>query len=106
MAYRKTTPTMVARVTTALDLGEVIDQGAEDRDLPVLRICCASARIRGRSTAGGRRPEVELRGFEPLTPCMPSRDPRHDAHHETLRGRALPQGSRAGAWWFVRARMA
>ena len=49
---------------------------------------------------------VELRGFEPLTPCMPSRDPRHSAHHEPSRSRALPQGSRAGAWWFVRLRRA
>jgi hypothetical protein len=46
---------------------------------------------------------VELRGFEPLTPCMPSRDLRHPAHHETLHSRASHQGSRAGAWWFVRA---
>src|SRR4029450_3112648 len=28
---------------------------------------------------------VELRGFEPLTPCMPSRDPHHDDHHKPLR---------------------
>jgi hypothetical protein len=40
---------------------------------------------------------VELRGFEPLTSCMPSRDPHHGAHHEALRSRALHQSSRAGA---------
>jgi hypothetical protein len=45
---------------------------------------------------------VELRGFEPLTPCMPSRDPRHDAHHKPSRSRPLHQSSKAGAWWFVR----
>jgi hypothetical protein len=38
---------------------------------------------------------VELRGFEPLTPCMPSRDPRHDAHHETSRGRAFQRSGRS-----------
>jgi hypothetical protein len=32
---------------------------------------------------------VELRGFEPLTPCMPSRDPRHSTHHEPLRSKLL-----------------
>jgi hypothetical protein len=31
---------------------------------------------------------VELRGFEPLTPCMPSRDPHRDAHHEPSHSRA------------------
>jgi hypothetical protein len=45
---------------------------------------------------------VELRGFEPLTPCMPSRDPHHDAHHATLRSRASHQSRRAGAYWFAR----
>jgi hypothetical protein len=47
---------------------------------------------------------VELRGFEPLTPCMPSRDPRRDTHHEPSRSRALHQRRMAGAWWFVRVR--
>jgi hypothetical protein len=49
---------------------------------------------------------VELRGFEPLTPCMPSRDPHHDDHHEPLRSRALHQSRKAGEWWFVWARRA
>ena len=49
---------------------------------------------------------VELRGFEPLTPCMPSRDPHHDDHHKASRNRALQHGRRAGAWWFVRVRRA
>jgi hypothetical protein len=39
---------------------------------------------------------VELRGFEPLTPCMPSRDPRHDANHEPLRYRAKQQNKDVG----------
>jgi hypothetical protein len=38
---------------------------------------------------------VELRGFEPLTPCMPSRDPRHSAHHEASRNRGIQQSSRS-----------
>jgi hypothetical protein len=45
-----------------------------------------------------------LRGFEPLTPCMPSRDPRHSAHHEPSRSRALHQRRRAVVWWFARLR--
>jgi hypothetical protein len=45
---------------------------------------------------------VELRGFEPLTPCMPSRDPHHNAHHEPSRSRPLHQSWGGGAWWFVR----
>jgi hypothetical protein len=49
---------------------------------------------------------VELRGFEPLTPCMPSRDPRHDAHHEPSRSRALHQSRRADVWCFVWAHRA
>jgi hypothetical protein len=49
---------------------------------------------------------VELRGFEPLTPCMPSRDPYHGAHHETPRSRVLHQSSTAGEWWFVWVRRA
>jgi hypothetical protein len=49
---------------------------------------------------------VELRGFEPLTPCMPSRDPRHSAHHEPLRGRPLQQSRRPEAWWFAWLRRA
>jgi hypothetical protein len=49
---------------------------------------------------------VELRGFEPLTPCMPSRDPHHSAHHRTLRSRPLHQSSKAGEWCFVWARRA
>jgi hypothetical protein len=49
---------------------------------------------------------VELRGFEPLTPCMPSRDPRHGAHHEPSRSRALHQSRKTGAWWFVWVRRA
>jgi hypothetical protein len=49
---------------------------------------------------------VELRGFEPLTPCMPSRDPHRDPHHETVRSRALHQTRRTGAWWFVWLRRA
>ena len=49
---------------------------------------------------------VELRGFEPLTPCMPSRDPRHSAHHKALRSRALHQSRTADAWWFMWVRRA
>jgi hypothetical protein len=49
---------------------------------------------------------VELRGFEPLTPCMPSRDPRHSDPHETSRSRALHQSRRADAWWFAWLRRA
>jgi hypothetical protein len=49
---------------------------------------------------------VELRGFEPLTPCMPSRDPHHSAHHKPSRSRALQQSKKASAWWFVRFRRA
>jgi hypothetical protein len=49
---------------------------------------------------------VELRGFEPLTPCMPSRDPRHDAHHEPSHSRALHQSMRAVVWWFTWVRRA
>ena len=40
---------------------------------------------------------VELRGFEPPTPGMPSRGPRHSAHHKSLGSRPLPaeqEGSR------------
>jgi hypothetical protein len=49
---------------------------------------------------------VELRGFEPLTLCMPSRDPRQSAPHETSRSRALHQRRRVGAWWFAWLRRA
>jgi hypothetical protein len=49
---------------------------------------------------------VELRGFEPLTPCMPSRDPRHDVHHEPSRSRPSQRSRRAGAWWFAWVRRA
>ena len=49
---------------------------------------------------------VELRGFEPLTPCMPSRDPHHSAHHKALRSKPLHQSMRAVVWWFVWARRA
>jgi hypothetical protein len=49
---------------------------------------------------------VELRGLNPLTPCMPSTDPHHNAHHETSSSRPLHQTRRAGAWWFVRVRRA
>ena len=45
---------------------------------------------------------VELRGFEPLTPCMPSRDPHHGAHHKASRSRPLQLRKRARVWWFVR----
>jgi hypothetical protein len=44
---------------------------------------------------------VELRGFEPLTPCMPSRDPRHGAHDKASRSRPLHQCIAAGAWWLL-----
>jgi hypothetical protein len=44
--------------------------------------------------------------LELLTPCMPSRDPRHSAHHEPSRSRALHQSARAGAWWFAWLRRA
>jgi hypothetical protein len=40
-------------------------------------------------------------GIEPLTPCMPSRDPHHGTHHKTLRSKALHQSSTAREWWFV-----
>jgi hypothetical protein len=49
---------------------------------------------------------VELRGFEPLTPCMPSRDPHHGGHHAPSRSRPLHQRRMAGAWWFARLRRA
>jgi len=49
---------------------------------------------------------VELRGFEPLTPCMPSRDPRHSVHHEPLRSRALQRSRKAIPWCFVWVRRA
>jgi hypothetical protein len=49
---------------------------------------------------------VELRGFEPLASCMPSRDLRYGAHNRTLRCRAMHQSSSAGAWWLVWARPA
>jgi hypothetical protein len=49
---------------------------------------------------------VELRGFEPLTPCMPSRDAHHSAHHEPWCSRALHQGMRAVVWWFAWLRRA
>ena len=39
---------------------------------------------------------VELRGFEPLTPCMPSRGPHRNAHHVTARSRPLHHPSKAG----------
>jgi hypothetical protein len=52
------------------------------------------------------RTVVELRGFAPLTPCMPSRDPHHGGHHATLCSRPLQESRRAGAWWFVRAHVA
>jgi hypothetical protein len=39
---------------------------------------------------------VELRGFEPLTSCMPSREPQHDAHHEPQRHRAIQQHKEVG----------
>ena len=48
---------------------------------------------------------VELRGFEPLTPCMPSRDPHHSIHHEASPSRALHQSRNADEWWFVWVRM-
>ena len=38
----------------------------------LLRIGCSSAGFRVRSRGGGPLTWVELRGFEPLTPCMPS----------------------------------
>jgi hypothetical protein len=34
-------------------------------------------------------------GIEPLTPCMPSRDPHHEVHHKPLRSRTMHQSSRA-----------
>jgi hypothetical protein len=49
---------------------------------------------------------VELRGFEPLTPCMPSRDPHHSAHHKASRSRPFHQSMRAVVWWFVLVRRA
>jgi hypothetical protein len=36
------------------------------------------------------------------TPCMPSRDPRHDTLHNALRSRAFQRTKKAGAWWLVR----
>jgi hypothetical protein len=59
-----------------------------------------------RRMAGDALCLVELRGFEPLTPCMPSRDPRHSAHYEALRSRPLHQSRRTGVWWFVWVRRA
>ena len=44
---------------------------------------------------------VELRGFEPLTPCMPSRDPHHSAHHKALRSWMFQRAKKTGAWWLV-----
>jgi hypothetical protein len=37
------------------------------------------------------RGRVELRGFEPLTPCMPSQYKRRTGHHDTASGIAKPQ---------------
>jgi hypothetical protein len=37
---------------------------------------------------------------------MPSRDPRCDTHYTALRGRALHQSRRTGAWWFAWLRRA
>jgi hypothetical protein len=51
-----------------------------------------------------RRPAlclVELRGFEPLTPCMPSRDPHHGIRRKALRSRAFHHTKKAGAWWLM-----
>jgi hypothetical protein len=45
---------------------------------------------------------VELRGFEPLTSCMPSRNPWHNTHHKTPCRRPSPQHSGVG---FVVARV-
>jgi hypothetical protein len=39
---------------------------------------------------------VELRGFEPLTPCMPSGDPHHGAHHEPSRSSTFQLAKKAG----------
>ena len=39
---------------------------------------------------------VELRGFEPLTPCMPSRNPLESAHHESQCHRAIQQHGEVG----------
>jgi hypothetical protein len=60
---------------------------------------CWQTTLRGR--AGAVFCLVELRGFEPLTSCMPSRDPRHGAHHETSRSRAFQQSMRTDTWWLV-----
>jgi hypothetical protein len=49
---------------------------------------------------------VELRGCEPLTPYMPSRDPHQGTHHEPLRSRPLHQSRLVCAWWFVWVRRA
>src|SRR4029450_13472182 len=49
---------------------------------------------------------VELRGFEPLTPCMPSRDPHHSAHHEASRSRPSQQSRKVAEWWFTWLRRA
>jgi hypothetical protein len=69
---------------------------ATNRDL--LTICWQTA-LSG-SAADALCP-VELRGFEPLTPCMLSRDPHHGTHHRTLRSRAFHQRRTADAWWLV-----
>jgi hypothetical protein len=52
------------------------------------------------------QPAITFVCTQRLTPCMPSRDPHHGAHHETPRSRVLHQSSTAGEWWFVRVRRA
>ena len=65
---------------------------------------CWQTTLRG--WAGDALCLVELRGFEPLTPCMPSRDPRHSVHQESSLSRASTKVRRSSAWWFVWVRRA
>jgi len=52
------------------------------------------------------RPERVRASVTCLTACMPSRDPRRDAHRIASRTRPLHQSTRTGVWWMVRVRRA
>ena len=111
--YRHTTPEMAARIATAIEqrltvVLEVAEQALQAHpNRSTRRVFCGHGpRFLGKSLANGAQNKsgrcvvpVELRGFEPPTPCMPSRDPHHGAHHEPLRSKLLHQGRTAGDWW-------
>src|SRR5215218_8374155 len=86
--YRHTTPEMAARIATAIEqhltvVLKVAEQALEAHPKPTQRAECSSATgprapFSGKSLAMTLRARVEdalrlvgLRGFEPLTPCMP-----------------------------------